>query len=324
MVSSHYLSKAGFLVTLYEKKKIGGRISTYENEKYSFDVGAQYFTIRNKEFSEFLTEFKEKNIIKEWKSNNYSFEKENKFLKKNEENIKRYVGVPNQYSIINQIEKNLTKNISIKKKEILKVEFGEDRKWRVYSNESEEIFDFVIFAGLAPEIIRNISKDCFEQYEEKLSLVEISACECLMISFKTSLNIELDSCFINNSDKISWISKENSKPNRSSNKNDHECWVIHSTKNFKSKNPIIELYDEFIRILTIFDDKIKFEPIFKEIYSWEYAAVPKSLNEGYFFDTSKNFGICGDWCSGSRVEGAFISAYQLSDHLIKNHPINNI
>eukprot|EP01080_Neovahlkampfia_damariscottae_P004348 gene4348-7704_t len=318
LISAHFLSKSGFIVTIFEKENIGGRISSMSNENSSFDVGAQYFTVRNKNFSNYLKEFNEKGIIKEWKSNNFSFEKEKQFLKK-EESIQRFVGVPSQISIINQIESNLN-NATIIKREIKKIQFHND-KWKVYSNDIEpmkENFDFLILAGLAPEIIKQLSIDCYQKFEEKLSNVEFSSCECLMVSFKTSLNIKLQSCFINDSEVVSWISNESSKPGRQS---DVENWTVHSTKNFKSTNTLDDLYNEFIRILKIYDENIVFETVFKQTYSWKYAAVPKSINDGYLFDDVKKLGICGDYCSGSRVEGAFISAFELSKFLI--NPFQN-
>jgi renalase len=313
LICSQLLSEAGYKVTIFEKNStLGGRISTFKpkNESFHFDIGAQYFTTRSENFIHYLKEMKETKIIQEWKSNNFSFEKENKFLKKNEQ-IQRFVGVPSQYSFIQNIVSKLG-NVKIIQKEVELVQH--EKEFNVYSN-NENIgkFDKIIFST-PPDIIKKISKSTFDKFEEKFSKVEISTCECLMVSFKNSLNIELDSCFVNHSDKISWISKENSKPNRDF---DVECWVIHSTKNFKSKDPILELYEEFVKILKHFNENInKIEdPSFKKLFSWDYAAVPVSLMDGCFFE--ENIGICGDWCSGSRVEGAFLSAFELCQQIIK-------
>ena len=31
-----------------------------------------------------------------------------------------------------------------------------------------------------------------------------------------------------------------------------------------------------------------------------------------FFDIDEKLAVCGDWCCGGRVEGAFLSAYNLA------------
>jgi renalase len=314
LICSQLLSEAGYTVTIFEKNSsLGGRISTFKpkNESFHFDIGAQYFTSRNENFINYLKEMKETKIIQEWKSNNFSFEKENKFVKKTEQ-IQRFVGVTSQSSFIENIISKLSVNVEILQKEVNLVK--QENEFHLFSN-NENIgkFDKIIFST-PPDIIKKISKNTFDKFEEKFSKVEISTCECLMVSFKKSLNIEIDSCFINNSDKISWISKENSKPNRDF---DVECWVIHSTKNFKSKDPMMELYEEFIKILKCFDEKINIQsPSFQKLHSWDYAAVPIPLTDGYFYDD--NVGVCGDWCNGSRVEGAFLSAFELCQQIILN------
>ena len=47
-------------------------------------------------------------------------------------------------------------------------------------------------------------------------------------------------------------------------------------------------------------------------HRWRYARAEPALSEGALFDAELRLGACGDWCAGSRVEGAFLSGMALS------------
>ena len=51
---------------------------------------------------------------------------------------------------------------------------------------------------------------------------------------------------------------------------------------------------------------------------WHWALAPEPLTVDCFFEEPLGIGICGDWCAGSRVEGAFRSGLSLADQIIAN------
>jgi predicted NAD/FAD-dependent oxidoreductase len=51
----------------------------------------------------------------------------------------------------------------------------------------------------------------------------------------------------------------------------------------------------------------RFEVLDANIHRWRYALAPEPLNQGAFWFKSKRLVVAGDWCHGSRVEGAFLS-----------------
>jgi predicted NAD/FAD-dependent oxidoreductase len=50
-----------------------------------------------------------------------------------------------------------------------------------------------------------------------------------------------------------------------------------------------------------------FEVLNANIHRWRYALAREPLNQGAFWFRSKRLAVAGDWCHGSRVEGAFLS-----------------
>jgi len=44
-----------------------------------------------------------------------------------------------------------------------------------------------------------------------------------------------------------------------------------------------------------------------QAHRWRYAQAAEALDLGCLWDGELGLGVCGDWCQGSRVEGAFLS-----------------
>ncbi|MFO7904750.1 MAG: hypothetical protein R6U98_18945, partial [Pirellulaceae bacterium] len=51
-------------------------------------------------------------------------------------------------------------------------------------------------------------------------------------------------------------------------------------------------------------------------HRWRYAWPPDPLEDRCLFDSSSGLGACGDWCSGPRVEGAFLSGTAAARHVL--------
>lgn len=45
--------------------------------------------------------------------------------------------------------------------------------------------------------------------------------------------------------------------------------------------------------------------------------MSEPIKETYLWDSELKIGICGDWCGGPRVEGAYLSGLELADAVNK-------
>jgi len=75
------------------------------------------------------------------------------------------------------------------------------------------------------------------------------------------------------------------------------------------KNYLIETFQ---RTVSVVEDEI----VECAVHKWRYAIPKKTLDEKFLYDRLKNIGICGDWCGGPRVEGAFLSGFKLAEEII--------
>ena len=53
-------------------------------------------------------------------------------------------------------------------------------------------------------------------------------------------------------------------------------------------------------------------PSFRRVHRWRYALPTTTVDETFLFDPGQRIGVCGDWCGGPRVEGAFVSGLELA------------
>ena len=68
---------------------------------------------------------------------------------------------------------------------------------------------------------------------------------------------------------------------------------------------------EVDRVLSLVD-----KPAIQHAHLWRYAIATPPLNVGYMWDPERAVGVCGDWCNGSKVEGAFMSGYLLAKAML--------
>jgi predicted NAD/FAD-dependent oxidoreductase len=51
---------------------------------------------------------------------------------------------------------------------------------------------------------------------------------------------------------------------------------------------------------------------------WRYAQAVAPLSVGCLWDDTLGIGACGDWCNGSRIEGAFLSGISVAERVVSH------
>ena len=301
-------------VTVFDKSRgVSGRMSTRRFGDYSFDHGAQYFTARSNIFKNFLKISKINNIIKRWDANFVEIDRTVITSKRewmNEE--PRYVGIPG----MNEVAKVLADGIDVRLNTIItKIIYGDGWQLQDQHDNLYDDFDFVIIAVPSAQALDLLPAHF--KYISNISDIKMTPCFALMLGLnKQKLSLTYDCARINNSD-LSWISINSQKPNR----NGNTTIVAHSTEefanrfsNFNESDLINYLTHKVTELLNIRYDDVEY----KSLHYWKFANnVIKDVDNPVFIDNTNRIALCGDWCLGGRVEGAFMSAYKVVEK-IKN------
>jgi len=237
--------------------------------------------------------------------------------------VTRYVGCPHQHSICEQLSKDITIVYNTSIKYVLK---ESSTGFKLITDTDEiipESFNAIIVAAPAPQT-SEIIKDISPKLVQKINTVKVSATWAVLLGIKPTISIPFDAAFVHNS-PISWVAKNNSKPLRFVKNSDIQLWVIHGSSEWSDKNIELtpeqaqqELLKAFSQITLVSIERLINESFFKMAYKWHYA-TPKALVDPYLMEVDENgliVGVCGDWCGGPRVEGAFMSGYNLAQTLL--------
>jgi len=295
-------------ITLFEKARgVSGRMSTRSAEPYFFDHGAQYFTARTKPFQNFIQPLLDQGIIERWNARYVKF-KSNHIIesKKWIDDEPRYVGVPG----MNQVGKFLSKGLNIYiNTKIVSLKYQD--KWELTDDTDQQYsdFDWIICTTPSPQVVE-LLPESFAYYGD-IKATQMRACFSLMLGFEKSLPLEFEATHVTDSD-LSWIAVNSNKPKRSGN----FSLIIHSSEKYAE----VHIDDDREKVMQYLMDETSHiighdvsTANYKNIHRWRYANnADKKQKNPIFLDHHHKIAVCGDWCVGGRVEGAFISAYNLA------------
>lgn len=295
-----------FDVTLFEKARgVSGRMSTRYADAYEFDHGAQYFTVKTPEFAQFIKQFQEQNIVKEWQAR-FAKIGQDKIVTIDNDISARYVAVPR----MNSLAKALAKN----KKVHLQTRISELQQNKDKIKIADEEFDYVAITAPAEQVLDLLPSDFV--HRELIAERKMQGCFSLMLGLEQDLNLPFDFAEIQD-EIIKTISVNSSKPERPS-----AYSLMVTTQNHWSDLNIEEdlslseekILGKIAEILKVEITAIKY----KNLHRWRYANIAAAHNDiKYIFAKDEKIAICGDWLLAGKVENAFLSAYHLAQEFNK-------
>jgi len=296
-------------ITVFEKARgVSGRMSTRYADPYFFDHGAQYFTVKTNEFSDFIQPMIDEAVIKPWNADFVEI-KDNTITKQSKWNdeFKHFVGCPKMNAIAQYLAKDLDIRINTRVGSVIK----NDNIWQLSDDNDCHLgsFDWVVYAIPVDQLQELLPTDI--DFYSDIKDTKMDACLSLMLGFDEALDIDFDAAMILD-DTISWISVDSSKPDR----NTPDCLLVHSTNEWANENIDNDRETVKQQMLVKVRGIINFdEPNYSTLHAWRYANIGKQNSPDFFNDDDQRISACGDWCIKGRVESAFTSAYQLANHI---------
>lgn len=313
------LSFARFLkdhaeVAVFEKSRgVGGRLSTRRADPYAFDHGAQYFTARHEVFQAFIKPMLEQGIIKRWDARYVRFDGNQVIAEADWANDEpRYVAVPG----MNQVGKYFADHLDVRLHTKI-ISMNQLEKWRLIDEQGNHYdhFDWVVSAAPGPQLL-DVFPDDFACYAD-VKKMRMEGCFALMLGFEKPLALGFDAAHVLNSD-VGWMAANHTKPGRP----EHFALMVHSSVAFAQAHMDDDV-DELIQHLIHETSHVIGQDVsvadHKKLHRWRYANNEvRGSSSTPFIDCNKQLAACGDWTMGGRVEGAFVSAYELAKAVKSN------
>jgi photolyase PhrII len=308
------LQDQGHQVTVLEKARgAGGRMSTRRRGELRFDHGAQYFTADDPRFLRHVVAWQERGLVEEWQANIGVVDESS--IRPLERATNRYVPVPSMNEVCREMSRELDDCRFVWRATGLQRAGG---LWRVTSENSETLEAEYLVITTPPEQTRELLDG--HEICEKLQMPAMRPCWALMVLLDRPLLKSHDAAFINHG-PLSWVSSQCSRPGRPT---DH-AWVLHANPDWSEahledthskksedthKQKSQDTHEEVSRLLLDAARKLPgaqaFEVREAPAHRWRYALAPEPSNAGALWFDSLGLAVTGDWCHGSKVQGAFL------------------
>ena len=310
--AAHTLHKAGHAVHLFDKSRgSGGRMSSTRSEAGALDLGAQYFTARDRRFVDEVQHWQAKGWASEWEPHLYNH-KNGQLTPSPDEQI-RWVGSPRMSAITRGLLEHLTVTFTCRITDLIRGE----KHWHLQDADGKDHgpFSHVIVATPAPQATALLASA--PKLASAAAGVKMDPTWAVALAFATALDTKMDGCFVQDS-PLDWLARNSSKPLRDS---QPDTWVLHATSAWSrqnldlSKEAVIEqLHGAFAELMHVAIPA----PIFTQAHRWLYARPAAAHEWGALADADLGLYACGDWCLSGRVEGAWLSGQEAARRLLEH------
>lgn len=300
------LRRAGCYVEVFEQDRVvGGRMGTARLGLIPFDHGAQYVSARNARFKSYLEETVGASYTARWVPRGSTGEEGEGQMSP------WFVGTPGMSSIVRPLAENVRMMFGRRVHTLQR----NDKAWTLWFDDqsSEGPFAAVAVAVPAPEAQFLLGR--LPDLATPLERVRMQPCWALMVRLEQRTLPDQD-VFSDMSQVVRWVSRNNSKPGRSS---AGEHIVVHAAPTWTRQTEDVdpeavaeELWAEVSHVLSL----PPVRPVQMVAHLWRHALTDTPLGETYLFSREAMVGVAGDWCRGRLAEHAYESGASLGAAIV--------
>jgi predicted NAD/FAD-dependent oxidoreductase len=299
------LAAQRFRVRVFDKgRRPGGRVSTRREGEWIFDHGAQYFTAQHPAFEARLEDWLARGAVAIWEGRIRVLSEGRVTLPKSVR--VRYVGVPGMSSLARWLAGPCRVQTGVR---VARLEHRRGH-WYPLDDGGGELgrFDLAVVAVPPPQAAELLT--AAPPLRSRAQAVRMLPTWAALLGFPTPLGLPFDGAFVHGS-ALSWAAHNGSKPGRE----EGECWVLHASHRWSHEHleePPGRVAEALFDALRGASGQDLPRPVFQTAHRWRWAAPEIPFPDRCFLDEERGLGVCGDWCGGPRVEGAFLSGRALA------------
>ncbi|MCY1530076.1 Renalase [compost metagenome] len=306
------LHAAGHQVQLFDKSRgSGGRMASRRSDAGALDLGAQYFTARDRRFVEVVQQWQSRGWVAEWTPSLYHF-KDGQLSASPDEQV-RWVGSPRMSAITRAMLGALPVHFSCRITEV----FRGEQHWSLQDAEGQSHgpFSHVIVATPAPHASALLA--AAPKLAGTAASVAMEPTWAVALSFASPLASKVEGCFVQDS-PLDWLARNRSKPGRDT---AMDTWVLHASNAWSKQHLVMPKETVIEHLHGAFAELIGCAvpaPAFSLAHRWLYARPASTHQWGALADADLGLYACGDWCLSGRVEGAWLSGQEAARRLIEH------
>jgi hypothetical protein len=309
LAAARTLQDQGHQVTLFEKSRgPGGRASTRRYGDVGYDHGAQYFTARDPAFRDAVATWLEAGVVAPWAARMATFIDDR--IEHSPDERSRYVGVPG----MNALGKYLASDLTVRRQTRVAPPEFEKGRWRLCNDNGAMlgVFDALIVAVPAPQAV-DLLREPAPELAATAAMVDYAPMWAAMLDIGDDDAVAFDGLFVKQG-PVGWAARNHAKPRRLG-----RTWVAHATADWTrahleiaAESAAEQLADALAELLGLNTDKVT--PL--GAHRWLYSLVEQPLDSGALWAPERQLAVCGDWCQGARIEGAYLSGIAAAGRLL--------
>lgn len=295
LAAARTVAAAGHAVQVFDKGRgVGGRLSTRRTQWGAFDHGAQYATVRDPAFSQYIAELHEKGAVHVWDSVKLGA------------NEGAMIGKPGMAALVKagfEGQDGIAVATGFEVAHIGKVAEGYLLSDKDGAHQGP--FDKVIVTAPAPQALNLLA--AFGDAFQRLGDISYAPSYTLLAAFDKPLDVA-DRPELGADSQLATACRQAARgPDRAT---DHDLWVVQASAAYSAAHIEQERDAMMPVLLRLFQDEIGVDvpqPVYGAGHRWRYALVETALGEPYLLSADGTLGVAGDGMLGPRVELAFLS-----------------
>ena len=305
------LHDQGHRVSVFEKSRgLGGRAATRRHDDVGFDHGAQYFTADHPVFRCAVEAWREAGIVVEWPARIGRVDATG--IGASPDRRERLVATPG----MSALGRHMGAGLEIHRQVRVAPPRHHAGRWQLHDDTGTALgeFDALIVAAPAPQA-RELLQAAAPHLAEVAAGVGYSPAWALMLALDRPDELPYDGLFFD-TPEFNWAARNSSKPGRSG-----ETWVVHASPAW-TRDQLDAGREQVAEMLTAaFCRSTAIDPAIvslQDAHRWLYSLVDEPLQRGALWDPDKRLAVCGDWCHGARIEGAYLSGQAAAGYLLRH------
>lgn len=317
------LVQAGHRVTVFEwNRQPGGRMASEPTPFGSFDSGAQYFTVRDPRFMRVLQTTPE--LCRPWSANAVRvLDAHGRVAEAALPRLEpHFVAQPGMNALVAYWAKPLGDAL-ITGVQVTRIERDalDNARWQLRTESDDGSvhvhsgFDAVLLAT-PPNPARRLLASHSPALAEQLAAVKVAPCWTLMLAFPNANQPTLShlgpqwNAARSTHHRVAWLARESSKPGRQT----IERWTLQASPDWSQEHLKDDAPRVQAKLLRAFAEVtgIRAEPAYAHTRCWPEAQTLVPAGKPHLWDAQSGLGAAGDWCTGHRVEEAFLSGLSLA------------
>jgi len=301
LAAARTLNAAGHAVQLFDKSRgSGGRLSSKRSPFGDLDLGAQYFTARDPDFSRSVQDWQAHGWVALWSPTVYQSRKGN--LNPSPDEQQRWVGTPRMSALTRGLLADLPVRFETRICEI----FRGQQHWQLLDADGQLHGPFSHVLVATPAAQASALLAAAPELAAQAAAAAMQPVWAVALGFNQPLATPMQACFVQDS-PLAWIARNSSKPERGS---DIDSWVLHASSDWTHRH--LDLSPERVteQLSAAFSSVLgcPLPPAdFSLAQRWLYARPAAESHFGILADQQLGLFACGDWCQAGRVEGAWLS-----------------